>query len=421
MLFIPFIHIYCSTDGGDFLGKRTTIKYALKETDFLLYLTCILTSAFGVLMVYSATRNEAVKSGDLISRECLIMILAAGLGILACFFISFLDYDAIVGLWPFAGGICLLLLFSLFIWGDGPSDREDAICWLPIIKTDSFTVNFQPSELAKIGFLITFTAHINAVKNDLNSVKNILLLTLHAIIPIGLIIITDDLGSAIVFAFIFVGMMFVAGVKLRYFAVAIGMCVAFAPLLWVKFLAPFHKRRILAIYYPSALSEDVYKAVIYQQQRGVNAIGSGQLFGDGLFNGTYTQSPRGVPVNESDMVFTVVGEELGFVGCIALLVVLAFIIIKIVSVGKMSRNLTGSLLCFGTAFMIGAQVIINIGMCLMLLPSIGITLPFISAGGSSNLCIYFAIGIVMSVYRFNCNRDPVNFRLTHISTPFAET
>lgn len=403
------------------MGKKSTIKYALKETDFLLFLTCVLTSAFGALMVSSATRNDAIESGSLISRECLVMILAAGVGMIICLFISFLDYDAVVGLAPFIGGFCVLLLLSLFIFGEGTADRPDAICWIPIIKTDSFSVYFQPSELVKIGFIITFTAHINAVKEDINSLKNIILLTAHALVPIAIIILTDDLGSAIVFGLMFVGMMFVAGVKLRYFAVAIGAVIAFVPLLWTKFLASFHKRRILAIYYPEALSEDVYRDVVYQQQRGLNAIGSGQFWGDGLFKGTYTQSAAGVPVNESDMVFTVVGEELGFIGCIALLAVLAFIIIRIVKVGKMSRNLTGSLLCFGAAFMIGAQTIINIGMCLMLLPSIGITLPFMSAGGSSNLCIYFGIGIIMSVYRFNCNRSPVNFRLTHISTPFAET
>lgn len=393
----------------------------MKETDLVLFLTCVLTTLFGGLMVYSATRNDAISEGNFISRECMIMLLAAGVGILICLFISFLDYDAIVGLWPFVGAACVLLLLSLFIWGEGTDDRPEAICWIPIIKTDSFSVKFQPSELVKIGFIITFTAHIEAVKDDINSIKNVLLLTLHALVPIVLIITTDDLGSAIVFMLMFVGMMFVAGVKLRYFAVALGLGISMMPLLWVKFLASFHKRRILAIYYPDALSADVYRDVVYQQQRGLNAIGSGQFWGDGLFKGTYTQSALGVPVNESDMVFTVVGEELGFIGCIALLAVLAFIVVRIVSVGKMSRNLTGSLLCFGTAFMIGAQVIINIGMCLMLLPSIGITLPFISAGGSSNLCIYFAIGIVMSVYRFNKSRAPVNFRLTHISTPFAET
>ncbi len=402
------------------MSRKSTIKYALKETDFILYIACILTTAFGVLMVHSATRNDAIADGDLISRECLMMIFAAGAGIVACFIISFLDYDAIVRLWPPVGGVCLLLLLLLFPFGDGPSDRPDAICWLPIIKTDSFTVNFQPSELAKIGFLITFTAHIEAVKDDINSIKNVLLLSLHAIVPIGIIILTDDLGSAMVFAFIFIGMMFVAGVQVRYFAVALGGVIAFAPLLWTKFLASFHKYRILAIYFPSALSEDVYETYIYQQQRGVNAIGSGGFFGDGLFKGTYTQSATGVPVNESDMVFTVVGEELGFIGAMAFLAIMVLIIVRIVAVGKKSRNLAGSLLCFGTAFMIGAQTIINIGMCLKLLPCVGITLPFMSAGGSSNLCIYFAIGIVMSVYRFNCNRDPVNFRLVNISTPFSE-
>ena len=403
------------------MGKKATIKYALKETDFILFLLCFFTTAFGVLMVTSATRNEAIESGHLISRDCLVMILAATVGMVIGIFISYLDYDAVVGLAPFVGGFCLLLMLSLFIFGEGTEDRPDAICWIPIIKTDSFVVNFQPSELVKIGFMVTFTAHIEAVKDNINSIKNIILLAVHALIPIGIIILTDDLGSAIVFALMFVGMMFVAGVKMRYFAVAFGAIIAFVPLLWTQFLASFHKRRILAIYYPEALSPEVYRDVVYQQQRGLNAIGSGRFWGDGLFKGTYTQSAAGVPVNESDMVFTVIGEELGFIGCVALLIVMALIIARIVKVGKMSRNLTGSLLCFGAAFMIGAQTVINIGMCLMLLPSIGITLPFVSAGGSSNLCVYFAVGIVMSVYRFNYKRDPVNFRLTRVSTPFAET
>ena len=403
------------------MSKKGSLKPVLKETDFFLYLMCIFTSAFGALMVYSATRNEAIEDGILLSRDCLIMVIASGVGIALCLLISFLDYDSLFRLWPFIGGICLLLILLLFPFGDGPSDRPNARCWLPILSFGDTKVNFQPSELAKIGFIITFTAHIEAVKDNINSIKNILLLTLHALVPIGLIIITDDLGSAIVFALIFVGMMFVAGVKLRYFAVAIGAVIAFVPLLWTKFLSAFHRQRILAIYYPEALSEYDYKKIIYQQQRCVNAIGSGQFWGDGLFKGAYTQSPTGVPVNESDMVLSVVGEELGFIGCIGLLLILSLIIIRIAVIAKKSRNLTGALLCYGTVFMIGAQTIINIGMCLMLLPSIGITLPFMSAGGSSNLCIYFAIGIAMSVYRFNCDRPPTNFRLVGISTPFNET
>lgn len=395
-------------------------KYNIKETDIFLYASCILTSAFGALMVFSATKNDAASDGIFMSRECLIMIAASALGAIICLFISFLDYNAVVRMWPIIGGVCLLLILLLFPFGEAPPERPDSRCWLPIIKSSSFTLKFQPSELAKIGFIVTFTAHIDAVKDDLNSLKNVILLTVHAMVPIGLIIITGDLGSAVVFAFMFVGMMFIAGIKLRYFAVALGAGVAVAPLLWTKFLGTLHRQRILAIYYPSALSETAYKNVIYQQQRCVNAIGSGQLFGDGLFKGTYTQSAAGVPVNESDTVFSVVGEELGFVGAVLLLAVLTFITVRLMMAGRKSRNMAGSIICFGTAFMIGSQVIMNIGMCLMLLPCVGITLPFMSAGGSSNLCIFFAIGLAMSVYRFNADRDPVNFRLININTPFSE-
>ena len=118
------------------------------------------------------------------------------------------------------------------------------------------------------------------------------------------------------------------------------------------------------------------------------------------------------------MVFSVVGEELGFTGGVLLLAVLAFICIKIMIIGRKSATLTGSIICYGTAFMISSQAVMNIGMCLKLLPCIGITLPFISAGGSSNLCIYLAIGLVMSVYRYNKTDDLSNFRFNGIATPF---
>lgn len=399
---------------------KNKLKNAIKETDIILFLTCVLTSAFGCLMVYSATRNDAIESGLIMGRECLVMILATAVGILGCVLISFLDYNSIVRIWQFVGGICLILIFALFIFGDAPEDRPNAKCWLPIIEIGGTKINFQPSELAKIGFIVTFSAHLDKVKHDMDKIKNVILLTVHALIPIGLIILTDDLGSAMIFAFMFIGMMFMAGLKLRYFAIAIGTVIAFVPLIWTKFLSNFHRQRILAIYYPEALSESVYKARIYQQQRAVNAIGSGGLLGDGLFKGTYTQSESGIPVNESDMVFSVVGEELGFIGGFLLIFVLGYICFRMMRIAKASHNLPGAMICYGCAFMIASQVFMNIGMCLKLIPCIGITLPFISAGGSSNMCVYFGIGLVMSVYRFNKNRVSDNFRFNGISTPFSD-
>ena len=393
------------------------IKYLFKETDWILYLACIITSVFGAFMVYSATYNT-IPEGSLIARECLSTIVGSILGIIICYIISLFDYEVIMRLTPIIAVICLLFMVSLFKFGHSPSNRSDAICWL-YFKIGGFKISFQPSELLKIGFIISFTTHIDAVRENINSLKNIALLGLHGIIPIGLVIVTGDLGSALVFVIIFIGMMFLAGVQIRYFLAGIVAVVVAAPILWIKFFSAFQKNRLLAVYYPSALTQETYETVIYQQARGLKAIGSGMLTGQGYLKGSLTQSGY-VPVTESDMIITVIGEELGFIGCLAVLAMLTFIVFRLAKDGKKSSNISGYLLCSGTALMVAAQAIINIGMCLSLLPCIGITLPFISSGGTSNMCIYFGIGVAMSVYRRCSDRNPVNFRVRNISTPFRE-
>ena len=148
---------------------------------------------------------------------------------------------------------------------------------------------------------------------------------------------------------------------------------------------------------------------MYQQQRGIEAIASGGLTGQGLFNGKYTQTET-VPESENDMIFSCIGEELGLLGCILALAILIAIAVKIIHVGHRSKEGATSLMCYGMAAMIIAQVIINIGMCLVIFPVIGITLPFFSAGGSSNLCIYIGIGLIMSIYRFDKEKEVTNYR-----------
>ncbi|MBR4767247.1 MAG: FtsW/RodA/SpoVE family cell cycle protein, partial [Clostridia bacterium] len=382
------------------------IKYLFKETDWILYLACIITSVFGSFMVYSAT-YRTIPEGGVIARECLTAVIGSILGIIICYIISLFDYEVIMRLTPFIMAVCLLFMVSLFKFGQSPSNRSDAICWL-YFHVGNYNISFQPSELLKIGFIISFTTHIDAVRENINSFRNILLLGIHGIIPIGLVILTGDLGSALVFVVIFIGMMFLSGVQVRYFLAGIVAVTVAAPILWIKFFSSFQKNRLLAVYYPSALTQETYDAVIYQQARGLRAIGSGMLTGQGYLKGALTQSGY-VPVNESDMIITVVGEELGFIGCLAVLGILAFIVFRLAKDGKKSANISGYLLCSGTALMVAAQSIINIGMCLSLLPCIGITLPFISSGGTSNMCIYFGIGVAMSVYRRCSERNPVNF------------
>jgi rod shape determining protein RodA len=270
--------------------------------------------------------------------------------------------------------------------------RDDAIRWLNFFNNER--LYFQPSELLKMGFIISFTWHLHRERERINKFKTILMLGAHALVPFGLVVLSGDLGSAIVFLLITAGMLFIAGLKLRWFAALFGLIGAAFPLVWIYFISNFQKMRVYAVYLPDMLTEAEYKDKIYQQQQAVNAIGAGQIFGKGLFNGTVD-----VPVQESDMIFSAAGEALGFIGCVAVLLCLALVVVRMILVSSRTRNLRARLLCAGVALMIGAQSIINIGVCLKLLPVTGITLPFFSAGGSSNLSLYLTIGLVLTVFR----------------------
>ena len=389
------------------------IKDIIHGTDKLLLGMCLIMSFIGTLMVFSATRYNL--NGALISRDARTMIIAVVMGVFAALVISLIDYEAITRLWPIVAIVCIGLMLSLFAIGKSPNGRDDAISW---IKLGGFY--FQPSELLKIGFIITFSVHLDAVKDEINKLSNVILLGIHAMIAIGLVILTGDLGSAVVFMVITIGMLFMCGLYIRYFLFGAGAVAIVAPILWFEFLSDFQKQRFLAIYSPDSLTDAVYRDVIMQQKNCLSAIGSGEIFGQGLFQGTYTQNHI-VPESQNDMIFSVVGEELGFVGAVAVLLLLTLIIIKIVCVGQKAVSLTGKLICDAVAVMIATHIVVNIGMCLNVLPCVGITLPFMSAGGSSNLCIYIAIGMVLSVYRTSQFRKPVDFKYGKLYTPFTDS
>ncbi|NLA76951.1 MAG: FtsW/RodA/SpoVE family cell cycle protein [Clostridiales bacterium] len=383
------------------------IKQFIRETDKVLLLLCAAASVFGSLMVYSATLPDVVE-GKFISRDALVMILAVCLGIVAALIISVIDCEWIMKLWPAVALFCIGILAVTMIWGVAPDARTDAKSWLKLGP-----VFFQPSELVKIGFIITFAMHLELAKDSLNKLPSIALLGIHALIP-TVLVMRSDMGSALVFIIVAVGMMFVAGVHWGYFAVGGVLCALSVPLMWTYVLKQFQKDRFLAIIKP-----ELYPEEIYQQENGLNAIGNGGFFGSGLFKGAYTQAGV-VPESENDMIFSVVGEETGFIGAMAALIILTLIILRIVNTARHSSDNPSRLMCCGVAIMLGAQVVINLGMCLMLLPVVGITLPFFSAGGSSTICIYIGIGLILSIYRSSCERAAVNFRISNIRTPFRD-
>ena len=366
-----------------------SLKKGLKETDLMTFLLCVILSAIGVVMVASTTRRT-LSDGELISRDAKVMILALILGTVACLIISYIDYDLIFKLWPVIAAASLLLMLLLFTpLAISPEGRDDATSWLKITSK----LYFQPSEILKIAFIITFSYHLGKVKNNISSFKNVALLCVHAAIPILLVIKTGDMGSALIFVLMFIGMMFAAGLHWLYFPAGLLAVAAVSPIVWYKVFDNIQRNRILALFHP-----DAYPTEIYQQQHALVAMQEGGFFGTGLFKGPYTQSDY-VPEIQNDMIFSAICEEAGFIGAFLLILLFFLLAVRIVKVGKRSCNFSALMLCYGVMFMIAAQVIVNIGMCTMLLPVIGITLPFISAGGSSTVCLYLAIGLVMSVYR----------------------
>ncbi len=383
----------------------TQVKNFIKETDKILLFLCIAISVFGVLLVSSATLTDT----QTFSRDAKVMLIAVSAGVIISIIISAVDYNFIIKLWPVIGGVCIILMLLLFIpgVGVGPPSRPDVKTWIPLGSTGLY---FQPSELFKIGFIITFSVHLDNVRDSVNNIKTLFLLCIHGAVPVVLVLISGDMGSALIFILIFVTMLYSVGLKIRYFVFAFFGILMLLPVIWQYVLSDIQKDRIYALFSP----ED-YPDIIYQQEQGLRAIKNGGIFGKGLYNGQFTDV---VPENENDMIFSIIGEEFGLVGCLLTLLVFALIVYRIIKIGKKSSDKTVSLICSGTVGMIAGQVLVNVGMCLKLLPVIGITLPFLSAGGSSNLCIYIAIGLLLSLSRYTGEKEIVSFRLKNISTPF---
>ncbi len=403
-LFSNIIYFEFNPDGKDVKQLlRKNIRQAVRRTDFLLMIITLALSVFGIIMVSSATFSSAA----IFSRDARVMVLALGLGLAASIVISLIDYDIILKLWPLVAGGSVLVMLSLFVIGVSPDGRSDAISWIKI-----GSLYFQPSEIVKIGFIITFAFHLSKVKNNISEFKNVMYLCIHAAIPIFLVIRTGDMGSALIFIIMFIGMMFTAGVNWLYFPAGAIIVAAASPVIWLKVFDDIQRNRILALFNP-----EEYSTEIYQQNQALKAIANGGFSGMGLFHGKLAHSDL-LPEKENDMIFSVVCEETGFIGALILLALFVLLALRIIQVGKRSRNFAAEMMCYGVAFMIIAQAVINIGMCTRLLPVIGITLPFISAGGSSTVCLYLAIGLVLSVYRSSTGLGYEDYRYARIAREY---
>lgn len=372
------------------INREKSFLTFLKGTDFVTLLSALIASAYGLSLVYSAT-HSSLKDGKIISSDVRSMIVSVLLGVIIAIIVSNIDYEIISKLWPIIAAGCAALMVYTFFFGVAPSARQDAKSWI-----DLKIFYFQPSELLKLGFIISFSYHLDLVRDKINKIKTIIPLVIHGAVPIGLVMMTGDAGSALIFLVMFIGMLFFARVNIGYFVAGICAIIVGFTVAWkVGIINGIQRQRIVALFYPNDFAD-----VMYQQTNGKIALGSGGLLGQGYLKGSMTQSGA-VPENQNDMILSVAGEELGFIGALFVVLILGFLVLRVLKTAMSARDNVGYLMCSGISVMLFAQMLVNIGMELSLLPCIGITLPLFSAGGSSSLCIYLALGIALSVYRYS--------------------
>ena len=400
-----------------------SIQRYWKRTDKTYLLLCILSSSFAVLALSSWAAKQGsgfalddvtgqiVGIGDY--RRALVQAGAAAIGLCVAVLLSNIDYRSLVKVWPVHVAVTWgMVLPTLFIRNVtvGPltigynAGDTDNYSWY---KLGGFTL--QPTELAKISFILTFAMHLNNVRGKINEPKELGKLLLHMLVPILIIHIQGDDGTAIIYGIIACCMMFSAGLSWKYIigaisAAAVAVAVAFG-FFSDKIGKGYQWYRILAVIDPEnktgwAPSETVWKNIIYQQQRGEIALGSGGIFGNGIFGGSYYS----VPNAHNDFVLSWIGNATGFVGCCVVLGILFALVCKTFATGARSEDMLGSFICAGIGGALMAQIAVNVGMNLRVLPVIGVTLPFYSAGGSSVLMLYICVGLVLSVYMHNTKK-----------------
>ena len=344
-------------------------------------------SIYGIFMVRFATIGMAA-GGALTNptKYVLVQSFSMVIGIVLFVLLTVIDADLLASQWKILCVINVLLLVALVIFGqdDGTGNKS----WIRFAG-----IGIQPSEVIKIIYIIISAKQMTYLKEyrDISSFMSIVQMAGHFVLVFGMIVVvSSDLGSAVIILLIFLAMLFVLGVKLYWFAVGAAGVSAAIPLLWNYFLKDYQKKRIIAPYDPS-IDPDGW-GITWQTTQSKLTLASGRLTGveEGhtrtVFTGKHT-----------DFIFASTGEHLGMIGCIVIIILLVILIVHIVRVGISSGRTFDMLLCMGVAAAVASQTFINIGMCLGVTPVIGITLPFFSYGGSSMVTMYGAMGLVSGV------------------------
>lgn len=358
-------------------------KYELKYFNFTLVAAVLVLSTIGILAVGSALPSAQTKQ-----------IIGVVLGVAVMLVISVIDFEWVLNFYWFIYIVNLLLLLCVKFFG---VEYNGAQRWIDL----KFTT-FQPSDLTKICLILFFAKFFLKNEGRINEPRIIIKSLLLVAPSLFLILTQPNLSNTICIAAVFCILMFLAGLDykliLTVLAIAIPSVIIFLTVAVMPnqpFLKDYQQERILAWLYPEEYSSDTG----YQQQNSIMAIGSGQLSGKGLNNNTTTSVKNGnfLLEAETDFIFAIIGEELGFIGCCGVVFLLLLIIIQCIIIGLRSQNLSGQIICGGMGALIGFQSFINMGVATGILPNTGLSLPFVSSGLTSIVCFYIGIGFVLNV------------------------
>ncbi len=360
------------------------LREFVSRADIVLLVLCCAASVFGIIVISSAT---ASMRGSFVVVQIGACIVGIGLYVL----LTIIDIDILADKWIllyiFSAVLILLLRTPL-----GYEDETGNRAWLRF-----FNIGIQPSEVVKVLFIIVMAKHVSYLKEykNLNSVLSVGQLLIHFALITGLLVwASKDIGSALVYLFIFLTMLFVVGLRFYWFIIGLAGVAVAMPFVWDHVLTQRYRDRILMPYDPT-IDPNGWD-VRYQLNQSKLALASGRFTGTGLGQGPQAQS-NALPAKHTDFIFSVIGEELGLIGCAICILLLLLIMIRCVHVGLKSRNPMNMLVCFGVAGSIFFQTFLNTGMCIGIAPVIGITLPFFSYGGSSMIALFAAMGLVSGI------------------------
>ena len=362
------------------------LKDFIKKGDMILLILCLCVAGFGVICIASATSAEKFGSNF---KYIAVQVVSIGLGVLMYALVSSIDLDFLSehrGMMVAFNVLLLLMLISPLGTDNNTGNRS----WI-----NTGIVMVQPAEICKITYIIINASVMASHQNRISHPVSIIHMLMHLGLLVGLnLALSSDMGVSLIFVFIFIGMAFDGGVSLWWFALAIGSIAAAFPILW-QFLGEYQRNRIRILFDPTIDPQGINER--YHSKINLQSLTGGGLTGQGLFQGNRTQGGA-LFAQHTDYIFSSMGEELGFVGCVVIMLLELAIIARCIYVGVRCQDYMRRLVCYGAASALMFQLMINVGMCIGVMPVIGLTLPLISYGGSSVVTIFAMLGLVSGAY-----------------------